>query len=807
MLKNHLTISFRNLFRNKGYTIVNMLGLAVGIAVCLLIFLIIRFETSFDNFHVNKDHIYRVVSVFKMPTGPDYEPGVAFPTAPALRVDYPQLKNVASILSLGGGEQINSLDNMNDARPLKMFKEPYGVFYAEPQFFEIFDFPWIAGNKTTALQDPNTAVLTRSTAIKYFGSWQSAMGKFLKINNNLFLKVTGILNDVPANTDFPLKLVVSYSTLKNTWLNYNLNNWTATFAQHYCFVVLPDNLSQNEFDKDLERFVQKYKPVAYRNEGMKLLPLKEMHYDSRYETFHNHVFSKDLLLALGLIGLFILIIACVNFVNLATAQAVIRSKEVGIRKVLGSTRRQLLFQFLSETALLTLFAALFAVGICKLTTPFFNQLLGIEISPAFTSDPSVIEALICIIAGTTMLAGFYPAFILSGFSPITAFRNKAGVGGTGSNLLKRLLVVFQFTISQALIICVLIIIEQMDYFKSAPLGFDKDAIVVTHIPIDSLGISKIANLRDRLSHISGIDKVSFSYASPMDDNIWNSDIKYNGVPKHDFGASLKWADVNYFNTFHIKLLAGQFYGQSDTVKDFVVNETFLKKLGVRDPKTAIGAKIFILGAEKSGTITGVIQDFNDVSLRNPISPVMMSTWKDLYNTVNIKLTGSSIGLTLTNIEKLMKETFPNDVYEYRFLDENIAAYYKQEDQLSRLYKIFAGIAIFISCLGLYSLVSFMTVQRMKEVGIRKTLGASVGNIVYLFSKEFVRLIILAFVISAPVGWYLMHQWLQNYAFHIKPGFTVFLFAATISMFIAALSVGYKAVRAALANPVDSLRTE
>ncbi len=487
MLKTLLPIAFRNLRSNKGYSIINILGLAIGITVCLLIFLVISFETSFDNFHSKRDHTYRVVSVFKTPAGIDYEPGVAFPTAPALRLDYPQLKNVASILSLGGGEQINSLNNMNEVHPLKMFKEPYGVFYAEPQFFDIFDFNWLAGNKRTALQDPNTVLLTRSTAEKYFGNWQSAMGKFLKVNNTLLLKITGILSDMPANTDFPLKVVISYATLKNTWLNYNLTNWTATFAQHYCFVVLPDNLSPNEFNKNLASFVQKYKPAGYRNEGMELLPLKEMHFDTRYETFHNHVFSKNLILALSLIGIFILIIACVNFVNLATAQAVIRSKEVGIRKVLGSTRQQLLFQFLSETALLILFATIIAVGLCKLTIPFFNQLLGVGISQSFITDPSVIKTLIFIMIGTTLIAGFYPAFVLSGFSPVMAFKNKTGITGKGTNLLKRLLVVFQFTISQTLIICVLIILHQMDYFKSKPLGFDKDAMVITHIPIDSVG--------------------------------------------------------------------------------------------------------------------------------------------------------------------------------------------------------------------------------------------------------------------------------------------------------------------------------
>ncbi len=786
---------------------INILGLAIGIAVCLMIFLVIRFEMSFDNFHSRKDHIYRVVSVFKLPEGTDYEPGVPFPTGSALHVDYPQIKNVASILSLGGGEQINSLDNMNDPRPLKMFKEEYGVFYAEPQFFDMFDFKWLAGDKATAIQEPNTVLLNRSTAEKYFGSWQNAMGRFLKLNNAFLLKVTGILNDMPANTDFPLKVVVSYSTLKNTWINSKLNDWTATFAQHYCFVELPDNVSSSQFNNDLANTVKKYKPAENQNEGMMALPLRELHYDTRYETFHNHVFSRNLILALSLIGVFVLIIACVNFINLATAQAVNRSKEVGIRKVLGGTRSQLLWQFLSEAALLTLFATIIAAGLARSTIPFFNQLLGIGINTGFLADPAVIETLGLIIIGTTFLAGFYPALVLSGFNPATAFKNKASAGGKSRNSLRRLLVVFQFTISQALIICVLIIISQMDYFRSKPLGFDKNSIVITHISGDSAANAKIESLRNQLLNMPGIIGVSFSYASPMDDNIWNSDIKYNNVMKNDFGASLKWADPDFPKTYQLKLLAGHFYGQSDTVKDLVVNESFLKKLGIRDAKQAIGAKLEIPGAGQSGRIVGIVKDFNDVSVRNAISPIIMGTWKAQYQTVNIKLVGTNVAQTLTSIEKLMKESFPNDVYEYRFLDENVAAYYKQESELSQLYKIFAGIAIFISCLGLYSLVSYLAVQRTKEVGIRKTLGATVPNIVYLFSKEFILLILLAFFIAAPIAWYLMHQWLQNYVFHIKPGLGVLLLSLSISMIIAALSVGYKALRAAMANPVESLRTE
>ncbi|MHA4812661.1 ABC transporter permease [Flavitalea flava] len=805
MLRNYIRAISRNLGRNKGYSVINILGLAAGIAVSLLIFLVIRFETSFDNFHAKKDSIYRVVSIFTTPAGLDYESGVPFPTATALRQDYPQLTRVASILSVGGGGQISPIDGQGKATS-KIFKEETGILYAESQFFDIFDFPWMAGDKTTALKDPNTVLLTRSMADKYFGSWQEAMGKSVKLDNTVTYKVTGILKDMPANTDFPLKVVLSYSTLGNTGIRSVLSNWTAIFAQHYCFVVLPANLSADQFNKNLFQLVKKYKPEENRNEGMALLPLKEMHFDTRYNTFNNHPFSKDLILALSLIGLFVLVIACVNFVNLATAQAVNRSKEVGIRKVLGSTHKQLMVRFIGEAAILIVIAALLAVGLCDLSLPYFNHLLDIQIDRAFFTDRNVMGVLVLLILGSILLSGFYPAFVLSSYNPVMAIKNKATMKLSGAAQLRKILVVLQFTIAQTLIIGVMIMLSQMDYFRSAPMGFRKDAIVITHLPENEKDMGKADRLRSLLAQLPGIDKVSFSYASPVDDNNWNSDITYNQVKKNDFGANLKWADTAYPGTYGLKLVAGRFYGQSDTVKDLVVNEAFINKLGIRDPKEAIGAKVGI-GDNTSGRISGIVKDFNTASLKDRISPVIMGTWKATYQTVNIKLASSNVPGVLAGIEKIWKASFPGQVYEYRFLDDQIATYYKQEEQLSRLCKIFAGMAIFISCLGLYSLVSFMTVQRAKEVGIRKILGASAANLVYLFSKEFVLLIGIAFCISAPIAGYLMHRWLENYAFHVLPGPGIFLQAFLLSMTIAWFCIGYKAIRTAIANPVKSLRTE
>ncbi|MGO4294283.1 ABC transporter permease [Chitinophaga sp. RAB17] len=805
MVKNYLRITFRNLFGNKEHALINIFGLTVGITVCLLTFLVIRFVSSFDNFHHNRDHIYRVVSVFKTPNGLNYEPGVSFPTGPTLRQEYGDMVKVASILSLGGNGQINVLNNLNDASVAQKFKEESGILYAEPEFFDLFDFKWLSGDKAAALKEPNTVVLTRSVAEKYFGNWQSAVGRLLKLDNTYTLRVSGILENPPANTDFPLKVVISYITLRTTPLNSRLTDWSSIFAQHYCFVSLDKNVSENQFNKRLDDIVQRYKPIENRNEGMMLLPLKDMHFDTRYNTFNNHPFSKNLILALSLIGLFVLVIACVNFVNLATAQAINRSKEVGVRKVLGSSRAQLLIQFVGETGMLVFFATLFAVIVCELTLPFVNRLLDTAIGHDFIAAPEVILMLIAIIIGTTFLAGFYPAVVLSGFKPIAAIRNKVNVKSSGANMLRRVLVVLQFTISQALIICVLIIIGQMDYFRSSPMGFNKEAIVVTRIPGDSAGISRIDVLGNQLRQMSGVQKVSFSYGSPVDNNDWNSDIKFNHIQQNNLGVNLKWADVDYPQTYGLKLLAGRFYFASDTVKDLVVNETFLKKVGISDPQKAIGAIVEIPGEGKTGTISGVVKDFNVASLHSQLYPVILGTWKQTYQTVNIKVDPSKLSNVLPKIERTWKETYPDYVYEYRFLDESIASYYKQEQQLSTLYKIFACVAIFISCLGLYSLVSFVVVQRAKEVGIRKALGASASHIVFLFSKEFTILIVVAFFISVPIAWYFMHRWLENYAFHITPGVGLFVLAIVISMFIAWASVGYKAVKAALVNPLKNLK--
>jgi putative ABC transport system permease protein len=805
MIKNYIKTAWRNLLRNKSYTAINVVGLAVGIAACLLIFLVIQFETSFDTFHRKKDHIYRVITANKGPEGMSYSSGVPFPTGPALRMDYPELVAVTSIMSNSG--QITVLDN-GKTKALKKFKET-NVYFTDPQFFDVFDFGWLAGDKKTALAEPNTVVLTREYAEKYFGDWKNAIGKNIQYDNKNVLKVTGILKNIPVTTDIPIQVVISYATIKNTDFNGNLKDWVSVFGGHYCFVVLPGNMAAARFNNDLAKFVKKHKPADYVKDGMTLQPLKEMHYDSRVSVFSDHTFSKELINALSLIGLFLLIIACVNFINLATAQAVNRSKEVGIRKVLGSNRRQLVLQFISETFIITMFAVTFAIGITAFSLPFLNQLLDIKLSSSFLIDPTVLLFLAAIIIGVTLLSGLYPALILSGFNPISALKNKVAPISSSGISLRRGLVVLQFCIAQVLVIGTLVIITQMNYFRNKSLGFEKDAIINVPVPGDSISHLKMSTLRNQLLQVAGLKDLSFSFASPSDNSGWSTDLKYDNSPKKtDFNANLKWADASYFKFYNLKFVAGRPYIKSDSVREYVVNETFLKKLGVRNPQDAIGRYINLWDDKKKyAPIVGVVKDFNTRSLHRDIPPVLMSSWKDVYQTINIKLQGGNIKQTLASVEKMWNQTYPNYVYEYQFLDDKIAAFYKADSQLSQLYKIFAGIAIFISCLGLYGLVSFMAVQRTKEVGIRKTLGASVANIVYLFSKEFTLLILVAFVISAPIGWYFMNKWLQDFTYKINLSVGIFITAIAVSVVIAWATVGYKAIQAALANPVQSLRSE
>ncbi|MGC4035867.1 MAG: ABC transporter permease [Chitinophagaceae bacterium] len=803
MIKNYIKTAFRNLRRNKAYAFLNVAGLAIGIASCLLLFLIVQFESSYDNFHNNRKNIYRLVTEFHNEDGVSYSDAVPFPATAAVRADFPQLKKVAAIYREEGQVTIR-----NDNSSMDKKFDPVQIYYTEPEFFDIFNFRWLAGTANGVLSAPNSAALTKQTAEKFFTNWKDAIGKTFVYGNRRTYKIAGIIDNPPANSDFPFQVIASYTTLKQTNIASNMTDWVSTFGGADTYVVLPDNVSPVNFNKLLLPFTKKYKPAEYAKDGIILQPLSDIHYDDRFGNYSDYTFSRNLINALAMIGVFLIIIACVNFINLATAQAVNRSKEVGIRKVMGSNRYQLAVQFLGETAIIAFFAIVLAIGIAYATLPALNKLLNLNIAFNFIGNPLLIIFLVAVFILVTLLSGLYPAIVLSGFNPINALKSKITSKMIGGLSLRRGLVVFQFAIAHILIIGTIVVVSQANFFRNASLGFDKAAIINVPIPGDSISVTKYDLLRNEFKKNPDIENVSLSFASPSDNGNWNSDFKFDHSAKATaFDANLKWADVDYFKTYNLEFIAGRPYYPSDTVREFVVNQNLVSKMGIRDPKEALGKEINFWDGVKKGPIVGVIKDFNVASLRRPMKPVILSTWKRQYQLLNIKIKPGREKQVLSYVEKEWNNAFPDYVYQYTFLDKKIENFYTQESQLSQLYTIFAAIAIFISCLGLYGLVSFMAAQRVKEVGIRKVLGASVANIVYLFSKEFTVLILVAFCIAAPLAYYFMHKWLQDFSYRIPLGAGDFILAIVASIIIAWITVGYRAIRAALTNPVKSLRTE
>ena len=528
MLSNYFKTAWRSLVRNKTYTVINITGLTVGIAACLLIFLVVQYQTSFDNFHTKKDRIYRVINVATKPTL-TYGSGVQFPVPDALHLDFPQIPLVSAILRNEG-----SVFSVNNQK----FKVDE-TYYADPQFFAAFDFGWLAGDKKTALAEPNTVALTRDEANKFFGDWHNAMGKTIRYQNKTNLKVTGILENVPANTDFPLQVVMSYVSIKQKGGEYygNMKDWISVLSENNCFVVLPEGANVDACNKQLDAFIKRHVPanIASR-ESLQLQPLVAMHYDSTIDIFSNHPFSKQLINAISLIGIFLLVIACVNFINLATAQAVNRSKEVGIRKVLGSNRKKLIAQFMIETALITIFSIAIALLITNFALPLLNSLLEIRLSSWFIGDATVLLFLGILFVAVTFLSGFYPALVLSGFNPISALKNKLTSVNAGGISLRRALVVLQFCIAQVLVIGTLVVISQLDYFKNKSLGYEKDAIITVPLPGDSLSKTKAATLRNELLQQAGVTGVSYSFGSPSDANEWYSGIHLRTQRRKQNGA-------------------------------------------------------------------------------------------------------------------------------------------------------------------------------------------------------------------------------------------------------------------------------
>lgn len=804
MIRNYFKTAFRNLYRNKGYALINIGGLAVALAACIVIFLVIQFETSYDSFQKNGDHIYQLLTKDVDADGEQYTIGLPFPSIKFLRQDYPQI--IFAQLMQSYGSQVTATDEtgINNG---KKFIEESGVFFAEPELLKIFSVSWLSGNED-ALKDVNSAVISRSVAEKYFDRWQDAEDKYIKFDNSDHaLKIAGIFNDVPENTDFPFRIIASYEGWKNNeGKGWPVEDWGSNTSNHQVYALMPAGINIATFNNYLTSFEKKYNTENKDTKRTHFVqPLKNIHFDDRFETNGDHVTSTTSLYTLAFIGILIILMACINFINLSTALAVTRSKEVGVRKVMGSSRAQLRWQVFSETTVVVFIAVILALLIAKLALPYVKYIVVVQAPLSLLSRESVLFIL-AITFVTILLSGLYPAIVLGRFKPIEAIKNKINTSKVGSKSLRRLLVVLQFSFSQILLIATIIAISQMNYIKNANLGFNKNAVLILNGNSDSASLARQRAFKDELLARSDVKSVSFSFDAPSSDNSWNTNFAFDKMEDKDYALRIKFGDHDYLKTYGLQLAAGNFYGESDTARGYVVNETFVKKVGLKSDNEAIG-KMLRIGGNKPKPVVGVIKDFKLQSLREEVPPLALYPNKKYSGSVGIKLNTQNFSRSYNEIQKVWDKYYPEYVYNAHFLDENINNFYLQEERLSLMYKVCAALAIFISCLGLYGLVSFMVVQKTKEVGIRKVLGASVKSIVYLFSKEFTILITVAFLVAAPVAWYVMNNWLKNFVFRIDIGAGVFALAILTSIIIAWITVGYKSIRAATVNPVKSLRSE
>lgn len=795
MLANNWKIAFRNLSRHRSYGAINIIGLALSMASVILIFTFVKYHLSFDDFHKDPGTLYRAVTE-QHRDNISYTGSVPPAFGAVLRKDYPFTSQIARTV-IYPNEQVM----VGTGATARKFKENSGVIFAEPDYLNIFNFPLVAG-RASAIVEPNTVLLTEKIAKKYFGT-ADALNQTLTIDNKDVFKVVGILKDLPPNTDQHAGIILSWSNLKhyNTWVS-NDESWGGITDELQCFVRLRPDVSVAAVESALREVPQKYRPKSKNVHIYKLQRFADMHYDPRY----GGSMDKKNLWVLSVIGLFLLITTCVNFINLATAQALRRAKEIGIKKVLGGLRYQLFGQFLAETGLIAISAAILAVIGAWLLLPSINDWFHSQMTARVFLDTKLLLFIPLLILTVTLLAGAYPGIVLSGFQPIMALKSKITQQQIGGWNIRRTLIVAQFTISLVLIIGMIVITRQTEYARDADLGFEKDAVVMLPMGGDKV-TSTVKTLKSRLAQLPGVEQVSLCYSAPASDERWNTGIKYdNRSEEEPFRISIKAADDQYVPAFDLKLVAGRNIFPSDSIREGLVNEAMIRRLNISNPAEIIGKTITFNGNWKV-TVVGVLKDFHDMSLHQDISPLLVSTILDNYGSFAVRVDTRHLATILPALEKTWSSAFPNQVYESSFLADRIAAFYETEEMMLKIIQAFSLIAIFIGCLGLYGLVSFMAAQKTREIGIRKVLGSTVGEILWIFGKEFTLLIGIAFLIAAPMAWWFMHNWLQNFKFHITIGPSVFLLAIGATLAVSFLTIGYRSWQAARMNPVKSLKTE
>ncbi|NBW35326.1 MAG: ABC transporter permease [Cytophagia bacterium] len=804
MLKNYFKTAIRTLLRQKNTTLINVSGLTIGVAASFILFVLIQYHYSFDKFQRKYDRIYRIVTTSDSNTGSFHTPGIPSPLPPAFKLDFPETEEVL-FTQYQSGALILIPQQSGES---KKFEEERGVVYTDPAVFKIFDRTVLIGDAQKGLDEPNEAVISTALAKKYFGK-EDAVGEVIKFDGKEF-KISAVVADPPDNTDLPFTLYLSYETIRK---ENEEKGWGGIWSDEQCYFLLKEGESVEQIESRMDAFYKKYNPEDnFDNQRFVIQPLADIHFDDRYGNYNYDTVPKTALIALGVVALFLIITASINFINLTTAEAIKRSKEVGIRKTLGSSRAQLMFQFLGETAIVTFTAILIGFGIAQIALSFLNPFLELELALNPLNNQAFLIYLITLFVLVSLCSGLYPAFFISAYKPALALKNTMGNKNSSGFLLRKGLVVTQFFISQFLIIGTIILITQMNYFKNKDLGFQRDAIVTIPIPegerpaTDSTTKSKMRTLADRISKLSGIERYSLSNTAPSSGNVNGTGFLFEGqTDDQRKDTQLKLVDGNYIELYGLKLIAGENLDDLDTARSFVVNRRLTEIAGFTNPGDIIGKRMRVWG--RTLPVVGVVEDFHTTSLESEIEPTVLLNRLSNYRTLSLKVNAQSFQNTLPQVQEMWEATYPEYLFSYEFLDESIRGFYEGQERTSVLLTVFTSIAIFIGCLGLFGLATFMINQKNKEIGVRKVLGASVEGIVFLFSKEYMKLIGIGFVFAAPIAWYVMNQWLNGFAYRISLSAWIFLAGLGVTLLVAVFTVGYRSLRAATANPVKSLRYE
>ncbi|WPP50869.1 ABC transporter permease [Catalinimonas niigatensis] len=816
MFKNYFTTTLRNLRRNKFNTIINVAGLALSIACCISIYAFVKHEYSFDSYHRKAERTYRLVDQYRGANGIDYSGYVSFPVAKALRNDFPELETVTQVFN-----ELNVIVQIPDEAGSTAKFEEDDLAYADAYFLKTFDYDILAGQTEGLLSTPDEVVLSRELADKFFGNqyrhdYQALIGKTVIVEKQPY-RISAILEDIPRNTNVTFRMLLSFQAFEKLNPEWS-SNWYSTSSGSYTFVTLPDNFPKQRLEEQLEGFVDKYfNEEAAERRTYHLQALADVHTDEQYGGT-TYATPSVLIIAFVTMAIIVLLTACINFINLATAQSFKRAKEIGIRKALGSLKRQLIVQYMSETLLLTIIASLIGLYLAHEFVLAFNQYLSVVIDFGLQIDSTVIYFLIALSLLITFLAGYYPAHVLASFRPAEALKQSItakNTGFAGKISLRKSLVVVQFVISQVLILGTIVVAMQMRYVHQRDLGFEKNNMMIVFIPENDQ--QKIETLRNNITAQSIVNHVSFNSGPPIaGSNSWTNIYNPQQGEAEKYGIEQKFIDPFYLETYDIDLIAGRNLMENDKVNqedsaaspNILLNEKAIQILGFSSAEEAIGQTVKINNDQRA-VVVGVVEDFFNATLHEDVHPCLLFYGISWGYTAAISLNETRAAHELTFVQDAWEALYPDHFYTAVSLNDyfEMNAFYIIEDIMYQHFKIFSFISIFIGSLGLFGLVSYLALQRRKEIGVRKTLGATVNQIIYLFSKEFTLLVFIAFLLAAPLSYFAMQAWLETFEFRIPLSGWFFVAAFISSLIIAWITVGYKSFTAAKSNPVDSLRNE